>query len=217
MPLLARDQSVSGIVASVFRTIGQSHMRQVLLQTARGRKGVAAVMFGLMLPVLISLASLAVDTAMIAVARGHLSRAADAAALAGAQQLLTEARLREATDLTTEITAANSQALAFAQHNMVLGSAPVLSTNISNETGGDMLVGYLDPDDTSSTLNSSSELTSLFNSVQVTLRRDATHGGAVPTFLAQIMGFNGCNVTVTSTATAQAFSVNGFKASGSAN
>jgi Flp pilus assembly protein TadG len=187
------------------------------LRAVRSRKGVAAVMFGLMLPVFIGFASLAVDTSMIAVARGQLSRAADAAALAGVQQLVTESRVRGATSLTTEITGANNQALAFAQDNSVLGSVPVLSTNISNASGGDMFVGYLDPNNTSSTLNTSPDVTSLFNSVQVTLKRDATHGGAVPTLLAQIMGFNGCNVTVTSTATAQAFSVNGFKARGSAN
>jgi Flp pilus assembly protein TadG len=65
-------------------------------------------MFGLMLPVFIGFASLAVDTSMIAVARGQLSRAADAAALAGAQQLVTESRVRGATSLTTEITGANN-------------------------------------------------------------------------------------------------------------
>ena len=43
------------------------------------------------------------------------------------------------------------------------------------------------------------------------------HGGVVPTIFAHLMGFAGANVTVSSTATAQAFSVSGFKASGSSN
>ena len=148
-------------------------------------------MFGLMLPVFIGFASLAVDTAMIAVARGQLSTAADSAALAGAMALATENRVRGATTLTSEITAANNQALAFAQKNTVLGATPVLSTNLSNASNGEIVVGYIDLKNPSSTLNSSS---SLATSVQLGaghLSRDSTHGGLVPTIFAQLMGFNG--------------------------
>jgi Flp pilus assembly protein TadG len=174
-------------------------------------------MFGLMLPVFIGFVSLAVDISMIAVARAQLSTAADSAALAGAQQLATESRVRGATTLTPEITASNTEALAFAQDNKALGAIPVLSTNVANSSSGQIVVGYLDPSNSSSTLDSSSSATSQFNSVQVTLYRDPTHGGPVPTIFGQLMGFHGSDVTVQSTATAQAFSISGFKSNGSAN
>jgi hypothetical protein len=173
-------------------------------------------MFGLMLPVFIGFTSLAVDTSMIAVARGQMSTAADAAALAGALQLATENRVRGATTLTTEITGANTQSVSFAQQNSVLGGTPVISTNTSNASGGQIMVGYLEPSNISSTLNSSSSLTTQFNSVQVTIYRDASHGGPVPTIFGQLMGYYGANVTVNSTATAQPFSVSGFKANDNA-
>jgi Flp pilus assembly protein TadG len=192
-------------------------MLQSISHATRSPRGVAVLLFGLMLPAFIGFAALAVDTSMIAVARGQLSTAADSAALAGAQQLATENRVRGATTLTTEITGANNQSLSFAKANSVLGSAPVLSTNIANASTGDILVGYIDWTNPKSTLNSSSASTKLFNSVQVTLHRDAAHGGVVPTVFAHLMGFAGSNVTVSSTATAQPFSVSGFKASGSSS
>jgi Flp pilus assembly protein TadG len=172
-------------------------------------------MFGLMLPVFIGFTSLAVDTSVIAVGRGQLNTASDAAALAGAMQLATENRVRGATTLSTEITGANTQAVSFAQQNSVLGSTPVVTGNPSNASGGEIMVGYLDPNNVKSTLNSSSAYTSQFNSVQVTLHRDSSHGGPVPTIFGQLMGYNGANVTVNSTATAMPFSVTGFQGNGS--
>jgi Flp pilus assembly protein TadG len=174
-------------------------------------------MFGLLLPVFIGFVALAVDTSMIAVTRCQLSTAADSAALAGATQLATENRVRGATSLGAELTAANTQSIAFAQANKALGAIPVIYANSSNASAGQIVVGYLDLTNPQSTLNSSPSLTSSFNSVQITLDRDATHGGPVPTIFGQIMGFHGANVTVTSTASAQAFSVNGFAPNGSFN
>ena len=63
---------------------------------------------------------------------------------------------------------------------------------------------------------SSAAATTKFNSVQVTLHRDSSHGGVVPTIFAQLMGNSGASVTVSSTATAQTYSISGFKANGSA-
>jgi Flp pilus assembly protein TadG len=190
-------------------------MRALLLRSARFRRGAAVVLFGLLLPVFIGFVALSVDTSMIAVAQGQLRTAADAAALAGAQQLADENRVRGATTLTAEITAANNVAIAFAHTNKVLNAAPVISANSGNASAGQIVVGYLDPSSASSTLNSSSSLASSFNSVQVALSRDATHGGAVPTIFGHLMGYSGANVKVQSTATASAYSVSGFTPSGS--
>jgi Flp pilus assembly protein TadG len=192
-------------------------MRSRLRQTFPSRRGTTAIVSAVVLPVFIGFAALAVDTALIAVARSQMSTAADAAALAGAMQLTTEDRVRGATSLTTEITAANSQAVSLATSNAVLGSAPVVTANTSNQSGGQIMVGYLDPTNSSATLDSSSASTSRFNSVHVKVLRDTTHGGSIPTVFAQLMGFRGTGVTVSSTATAQSYSISGFQAVGSLN
>jgi Flp pilus assembly protein TadG len=183
----------------------------------RRPRGAAAVIIAALLPAFIGLAALSTDMAIIAVARSQMSTAADAAALAGAMQLATENRVRGATTLTTEIAAADNQAVSLATSNHVLGTAPVVSANTSNQSGGQIMVGYLDPTNSSATLDSSTASTSKFNSVQVKILRDASHGGSIPTVFAQLMGFRGTNVTVTSTATAQSYSISGFQAVGSLN
>ena len=192
-------------------------MRPWIRHAARHPRGAVAAITAALLPAFIGLAALSTDTAVIAVARSEMSTAADAAALAGAMQLATEDRVRGTTSITTEITAANNQAVALATANSVLGTAPIVNANKSNQSGGQIMVGYLNPTNASSTLDSSTASTSLFNSVQVQILRDASHGGSIPTVFAQLMGFKGSNVTVTSTATAQSYSISGFQAVGSLN
>src|SRR5262249_51928820 len=102
------------------------------------RRGIAAVLFGILLPVILGLVTLAVDTSVLALARCQLGCEADASALAGAMQLADEYRVRGATDLTSEIKSANAQAQAIGQANLVLGQAPVLNQNTSNAAGGDV-------------------------------------------------------------------------------
>lgn len=186
-------------------------------RAGRRPRGATVAFVALLLPAFIAIAALSIDTAVVAVARSQASTAADAAALAGAMQLATENRVRGASTLTTEIPAVNTRAVAIATSNIVLGSAPVVNANNSNATGGQIMVGYLDPTNRYSTLDSSAASTSLFNSVQVNILRDADHGGTVPTVFAQLMGFKGTAVSVTSTATAQSYSVSGFQAVGSLN
>jgi Flp pilus assembly protein TadG len=192
-------------------------MRSRIRRALGRRRGASAVIIAALLPAFIGFAALSTDTAIIAVARSQMSTAADAAALAGAMQLATEDRVRGATGLTTEITAANNQAVSLATSNRVLGSAPVVNANRSNQGGGQIMVGYLDPTNPSSTLDSSAASTSKFNSVQVKILRDAGHGGSIPTVFAQLMGFRGTDVTVSGTATAQSYSISGFQAVGSLN
>src|SRR5690349_2092545 len=103
-------------------------------RAVRRPRGMAAVLFAAILPALIGVTALSIDTGIVAVARSQLSTAADAAALAGALQLATENRVQGGTNLTTELTAANNQAVALATSNRALGAVPVVSTNISNSS-----------------------------------------------------------------------------------
>jgi hypothetical protein len=170
------------------------------------------MLFGVMLPLLIGFAAISVDSSVIAQAQAQLSTAADAAALAGAQQLANEYRVRGTTDLTSTIAAANTQAAAFAAANNVLGSGVTLVQNAANTAGvGDVLIGYLDPNNPGSAMVTAQASAPLFNSVQVTATRSPDHGGNVPTFFASLMGYNGTSVSVQSTATAWPYTISGFQ------
>jgi hypothetical protein len=167
----------------------------------------------LLIPIFVGFVAFSTDLAVLAVARDQLSTTADAAALAGAQLLADEYRVRGVTNLSPEITAANAQAAAIGQANNVLGHAAVLVQNTANTPGaGDILVGYLDTTNPNATLDTSAASAPLYNSVQVTATRSSTHGGVVPAFFSQLFGFQGSNVNVVSTATAQNYSIAGFQA-----
>ncbi len=187
-------------------------VRNVLQWGRLRRRGVAALLFGLLLPLLIGFASLSVDTAVLATARAQLSTTADAAALAAAQQLASEYRVRGITDLTSTIAAANTQAAAFASANLVLGQGVTLIQNPTNDPSvGDVIVGYLDPDNPATPMVTAAASAPLYNSVQVTAVRAAARGTVVPTVFASLMGFNGTDLSVQSTATAWNYSISGFQ------
>lgn len=183
----------------------------------RAERGNTFLLFALMLPVLVGFVALAVDTAVVAVARAELRTVSDAAALAGAQKLADDYRLQGITDLTSEIGAANSSAATIGQANFVLGEAPRIVQDTANAGSGDVLVGYLDPTNTGSTLDTSNASKIKFNSVQVTAQRSTDHVGLVPTYFAQLLGFGGTQVAVQSTATAWVYSISGFKGDGTNN
>jgi Flp pilus assembly protein TadG len=169
------------------------------------------MVFALLLPVLIGFIALSVDTSMIAAARAQLSTSADAAALAGAQQLANEYRVRGVTDMTSQITAANNSAIAFAAKNKVFNQPVSLVAGSMWTNTGDIQVGYLDPINPHSSLVTTQALAPTFNSVQITARRDAGRGGQVPTFFSSMMGFSGGSLNVSSTATVVNYTISGYK------
>jgi Flp pilus assembly protein TadG len=177
----------------------------------RERRGAVALLVGLLLPVLLLCTALVADLAVLAVARSQLSVAADAAALAGAAQLGSARRTQTTiTDLTPEITAANTQAISFAAQNFVLHQPATLLSNTGNSPGGDIMVGYLDTTRPGTALSTAPADLLEFNSVQVTARRDLTHTGLVPAFFARMIGYGGTALSVQSTATLQPYVVMGF-------
>src|SRR4051794_14589784 len=116
-------------------------MRPMLTRSSffrhRSRRGIAALLFGIMLPLFLGFAALSVDVGLVAVARSQLNTASDAAALAGARKLADDYRLRGITDLSSEITAANAASTQFAQANTVIGQSAVIVQNASNASTGD--------------------------------------------------------------------------------
>src|SRR5262245_55403270 len=129
---------------------------KVRLQKTRSRQGIVAALVALLLPVILGLLALSVDTGVAEVGMAQLQTAADAAALEGGRQLISDARISSTYDITPLIHSANTQAAVFAQANKVLNEAPVISQNPSNSVGGgDILVGYLPASTPSATLDSS--------------------------------------------------------------
>jgi len=154
--------------------------------------------------VLLGFAALSVDIGVIAATRSQLKTVADAAALAGARQLVSDSRLSSTYIPITEVVNANSKAIAIGQANAVLGHAAVIQTS-------DLAVGTKTlPDPNDSTFTSTTSTTT--NSVQVTARRDASHGGIIPAYFSRVLGSSGSSASVTSTATVEVFTIGGFTA-----
>ena len=78
-----------------------------------------------------------------------------------------------------------------ARANNVLGAAPVVLANSNNSTTGDIVVGYLDPNNTGANLDTGAANQSKYNAVQVTTYRNSDHGGIVPS------AFSGARVSRT--------------------
>lgn len=184
---------------------------RTVLRVRRDRKALAAVLFALLLPLFVGFTALSIDSGVVCVAQAQLSTAADAAALAGARQLASDTRLTGNADMTSLITLANNQAVTLAGANNVLGLPVDVVGNASNSAGGDVLVGYLDPSNASSTAMTTATASSqLFNAVSVTTSRSAARTGVIPAFFSALMGNKGTALALTSTALAWNYSITGF-------
>ncbi len=186
-------------------------MRYRQRSRVRTPRGKLLVMTAILMPVLTGCLAIAVDIAVVATARSALPNAAGAAALAGVMQLATENRVRGSSDLSSEMANAQTQAIQLASLNSTLGQSTILLNNISNASGGDVVVGYLNPSVIGATLDTSTLSTRLYNSVQVNASRSSTNGGVVPSYFGRLVGNSGTYVRVTATATAQNYVIQGFK------
>ncbi|GIW88494.1 MAG: hypothetical protein KatS3mg108_2818 [Isosphaeraceae bacterium] len=146
------------------------------------RRGAVVALVALLMPVMVGMLAVGVDFAVVTTARAQMQTACDAAALAGAKSLANEERLRSTVSMVTQIAAAQGNALLLATANRVLGSSPVLKFQTGTAEGADVVVGYLHPDDTTSTRPDPTAPPTWYNSVQVIGRRDPAHGGLVPGF-----------------------------------
>ena len=164
------------------------------------RRGAAAVLSVATIPVLIGFAALAVDVGVLYNARAEAQRAADAAALAGAWELLDEDRLTGAPEMSLEEQLARQAAAEYAARNMIRGVSPEVDLNTENLADGDVVVGYLyDPTNLDEALSTAQP--DQINSVFVRVRRDTVLNGPVQLLFAGILGFNTSNVQAEATAT----------------
>lgn len=168
----------------------------------RPRKGNILMLSAIMMVMMMAMLAFAVDIGYLCVAREELQRSADAAALAGAWELVdpeAPAGDRDYSDLGDN---AYTSAGNFAALNPVLTQAPRVRV-------GDVKVGFMqNPTDSTASM----DLSGLHapNVVRVNLRRDGVQNDRVPLFFARFMGFDSAVAEAQATA-ALLTNFNGFQ------
>lgn len=164
------------------------------------RRAAAGVMVAISIPMLIGFGALAVDVGMLYGVRAELQRTADAAALAGALELLDEDQLRGSADMSLEEQAARQASADYAARNPVHGDSLAIALNSENSPDGDVLLGYLsNPDDLSQAMSTTNP--NNYNSIQVRVRRSSEINGAIQLYFAHIFGVSSANLAAEATAT----------------
>ncbi len=143
---------------------------------------VAVAMVGLL-----GMAALAIDVVSLYVARSEAQRAADAAALAGADVFVTSGFTSGLVTQSQVQTLATNEAIVVGNKNLVGGQDPNIQT-------GDVTFNF------SSTTDPR---------ITVTVQRTAGRGNPMPTFFARVLGFTTADVSAVATAEAYNPSGNG--------
>ncbi|MBM4005759.1 MAG: hypothetical protein FJ295_21145 [Planctomycetes bacterium] len=152
------------------------------------RTGAIAALSAILLVPIMGLAALAIDYAYLLTVRTELQRAADAAALAGVRELTPDSNGNQNLSAVTDVIR------TYAANNL---------PNVSNFTvrDADIAYGRIDP------LTAYTGFTLLnngiYDTVQVTLRRDSLANAPVSLFFARILGINGSGVSASATAVLQ--------------
>lgn len=159
--------------------------------------------------VLLGMTAVAVDLGMLSTARTELQAATDAAALAGANRLLDNSRLKSAVALDTVFAAVRETTSQFAAQNKVFGQGLLVDLNSGNAADGDIVLGHAARlTDRNTPLNLMAP--SKYNAVQVTLRKTNTQNGSIALTFAQIFGLTTAELEVRATAGFQD-GINGFR------
>ncbi len=177
------------------------------------RKGAIAPLTALLLIPLMAMLAFSIDVGWITHTHNELQAAADAAALAGAGQLGDGfvsyylpgvSSSQKTTILNNAKTQATTAAQAYAGYN---GAGDVSSLTLLSS---DIEFGYTD---SSGNYTALPTYTGYPNTVKVTLRRDSSANGALPTFFARILGISTVDLNATATASIMGGQVNGFQSS----
>jgi Flp pilus assembly protein TadG len=162
-------------------------------------RGALIVLFALVLVVLLLVTAFALDLGMLYVAKTELQRSADAAALAGTEELLkqTSRRLEAGSGFeNAETDSVRQAAISFAEQNAVIRQAPDLQRNDGNANPGEIVLGELPLGASALTFDDPSR----FNSVKITAKRTADRNGEVPLYFGQMFGLSSSAVVARSQA-----------------
>jgi Flp pilus assembly protein TadG len=162
------------------------------------RKGAIAILVAIFSVALFGMVAFAVDLAWIASTKSRLQAAADAAAEAGARQLIDGYVLFNyplATGKATIISNAEASARAYAKSFASYNGAGGVSSLALNDS--DVEFGYTNSAGVYTALSGSSVYP---NTCKVTLRRDSTANGALRLFFAPVLGTSSTTLTASATA-----------------
>jgi Flp pilus assembly protein TadG len=176
------------------------------------RRGAVTTLVAFLLVPFAGMVAFALDVAWIVQSRSDLQSAADAAALAGAEQLMngfvqynTPSQTGLSTILSTAETSAKTYAKNYAGYNTAGG---VSSLTLKD---ADIEFGFTDA---SKNYTACPTYNGFPNTVKVTMRLDSSANGALKLFFAPVFGMTSTNVTATAAATIYTASVNDFSSSG---
>ncbi|MHB9049915.1 MAG: pilus assembly protein TadG-related protein [Pirellulales bacterium] len=164
-------------------------MKTRIERCARRRRGNILVLSAFLMVAMIAMIAFAVDVGYLVSARTELQRSADAAAVAGALDLVNRFNGTTATQRTATARAATA---TYAGYNHVTGGAPTI------DTGADVQVGYVpnpfplatrNPENLTPTETNTSQV-EFFNTVLVRVRKSTNWNGRVPYFFARVWGIN---------------------------
>lgn len=166
------------------------------------RRGATVVTALVSSGVMIGITALAIDLGLIYVGKSQLQVSADSAALAGAWELIDERRLAGGDALLEVMDRARDRTAQLGYLNPVIGVSPEISLNSGNSLDGDIIMGYM-PDPTNPSTGMFYGDPTTFNSVQVTVHRNATRNGGISLFFAKAFGQSVSNIQATATAAFQ--------------
>ena len=174
------------------------------------RRGAMVVLMAILMVVLVAMVAFSVDLGYICRVQAELQNAADAAALAGAQQAMLAS---VASDDDTEnlaqatIAAATAKAQEYAERHQAGGITLTLPVD-------DIVVGYQQSPGSDAVLPWSRG-ERVPNCVQVTTRRDDSANGSLALFFAPMLGTKSSNLAATAVAAfdTQRYRVTGFQSS----
>jgi Flp pilus assembly protein TadG len=172
------------------------------------RRGAVAVLFVFLLIPLLGILALAIDAAWIAQTKTELQNAADAAALAGAQKLMSgyvmynmPRQNNQATILSTAEADATASVRQIANHNAAGGVKSLVLNDADVEFGFTDAQGGYQP---------ISQKGGYPNTVTVVLRRDSGANTPLTLFFSRIFGINSTEITASAAATTYAGVVTSF-------
>jgi Flp pilus assembly protein TadG len=168
-------------------------------QSFENRRGIAAVYAAIMLVFVLGLAALSVDVGYLFMSYGQLQTCSDSGSLAGAQVLVNDGLVASPPSYTSAHSAARAAAVQFASANRVGVDYPTVNSNSSNDSSGDVVIGYLaDPADPDCQLDFTNP--AQYNAVQVRVRKSSSVNGLVPSFFSKVLGSPGQTVAAKATA-----------------
>lgn len=176
------------------------------------RRGAVTPLIAFMLVPFAGMVAFALDVAWIAQSRSDLQSAADAAALAGAEQLMSgfvQYNSPGQTGLSTILSTAETSAKTYAKNFAGYNTAGGVSSLTLNDA--DIEFGFTDA---SHNYTPAPTYTGFPNTVKVTMRLDSSANGKLKLFFAPVFGMTSTDVRVTAAATIYTASVNDFSASG---